>query len=62
MMLLSKRCSDFTNLWANPNNIGCHTFGDTERAFVGTQEIESEVLNVLAVDILKLNLTNLMVI
>ena len=38
---------------ANPNNIGCHTFGDSESAFGGTQEIEREVLNVLSVDVFK---------
>lgn len=38
---------------ANPNNIGCHTFGTSEKAFSGTQDIEREVLNVLAVDIFK---------
>ncbi|HLF50779.1 pyridoxal phosphate-dependent decarboxylase family protein [Flavobacterium sp.] len=38
---------------ANPNHIGCHTFGTSEKAFKGTQEIEREVLNVLAVDIFK---------
>lgn len=38
---------------ANPNNIGCHTFGDSESAFGGTQEIEREVLNIIAVDIFK---------
>ena len=38
---------------ANPNNIGCHTFGTSEKAFCGTQEIEREVLNVIAVDIFK---------
>ncbi len=38
---------------ANPNNIGCHTFGTSELAFKGSQEIEQEVLNVLAVDIFK---------
>ena len=38
---------------ANPNNIGCHTFGTSETAFSGTQEIEREVLNVLAVDVFK---------
>lgn len=38
---------------ANPNNIGCHTFGTSEKAFSGTQEIEREVLNVLAVDVFK---------
>lgn len=40
---------------ANPNNIGCHTFGSSESAFGGTQEIEREVLNVLAVDVFKLS-------
>jgi glutamate/tyrosine decarboxylase-like PLP-dependent enzyme len=38
---------------ANPNNIGCHTFGNSESALNGTQEIEREVLNVIAVDIFK---------
>ena len=38
---------------ANPNNIGCHTFGTSEGAFMGTQAIEREVLNVIAVDIFK---------
>lgn len=38
---------------ANPNHIGCHTIGTSEKAFKGTQEIEREVLNVLAVDIFK---------
>ncbi|WP_300485184.1 aminotransferase class I/II-fold pyridoxal phosphate-dependent enzyme [Flavobacterium sp.] len=36
---------------ANPNHIGCHTFGTSEKAFKGTQEIEREVLNMIAVDI-----------
>lgn len=38
---------------ANPNHIGCHTLGDSESAFIGTHELEKEVLNVLAVDIFK---------
>jgi len=38
---------------ANPNNIGCHTFGASESVFSGTQEIEREVLSVVAVDIFK---------
>lgn len=38
---------------ANPNHIGCHTLGTSEKAFKGTQEIELEVLNVLAVDVFK---------
>ena len=41
---------------ANPNNIGCHTFGTSEKAFAGTQNIEREVLNVIAVDIFKAKL------
>lgn len=36
---------------ANPNHIGCHTTGTSEMAFKGTQEIEKEVLQILAVDI-----------
>ncbi|MDH3322152.1 MAG: pyridoxal-dependent decarboxylase [Flavobacteriaceae bacterium] len=39
---------------ANPNHIGCHTIGSSEKAFKGTQKIEREVLNVLAVDFFKL--------
>jgi len=38
---------------ANPNHIGCHTLGTSEKAFKGTQEMEREVLQVLAVDIFK---------
>ncbi len=38
---------------ANPNNIGCHTFGTSEKAFSGTQEIEREVLNAIAIDMFK---------
>jgi len=38
---------------ANPNNIGCHTLGTSEKAFKGTQTIEREVLDVIAVDIFK---------
>lgn len=38
---------------ANPNHIGCHTFGTSEKAFSGTQEMEREVLKVLAVDVFK---------
>ena len=36
---------------ANPNHIGCHTLGTSEKAFRGTQQIEREVLDVIAVDI-----------
>ncbi|MEL1241269.1 aminotransferase class I/II-fold pyridoxal phosphate-dependent enzyme [Flavobacterium flavipallidum] len=38
---------------ANPNHIGCHTLGTSESAFKGTQKIEREVLEVLAVDVFK---------
>ncbi len=38
---------------ANPNHIGCHTLGTSEKAFSGTQEMECEVLNIIAVDIFK---------
>ena len=38
---------------ANPNNIGCHTIGTSEKAFVGTQKIEQEVLQIIAEDIFK---------
>lgn len=38
---------------ANPNHIGCHTLGTSEKAFKGTQEMEREVLEVLAVDLFK---------
>ena len=38
---------------ANPNHIGCHTLGTSEKAFKGTQQIERDVLNVIAVDVFK---------
>jgi len=37
----------------NPNNIGCHTTGKSEEAFKGSQDLEKEVIQVLAVDIFK---------
>jgi glutamate/tyrosine decarboxylase-like PLP-dependent enzyme len=37
----------------NPNHIGCHTMGNSEPFFKGTQELEREVIGVLSVDILK---------
>jgi tyrosine decarboxylase/aspartate 1-decarboxylase len=39
---------------ANPNHIGCHTFGTSESAFKGTQALEREVLNMIAVDLFKI--------
>ncbi|UMB59330.1 pyridoxal-dependent decarboxylase [Lutibacter sp. A80] len=38
---------------ANPNNIGCHTLGKSEPAFKGSQKLEREIIQVLAVDIFK---------
>lgn len=38
---------------ANPNHIGCHTFGTSESAFQGTHEIERDVLDMIAVDLFK---------
>lgn len=43
---------------ANPNHIGCHTFGTSEKAFKGTQEVEREVLSMIAVDIFKAGTDN----
>ena len=36
----------------NPNHIGCHTLGDSESYFSGTQELEREVIDILSVDLL----------
>ncbi|WP_321539764.1 hypothetical protein [Flavobacterium piscinae] len=38
---------------ANPNHIGCHTLGQSESVFSGTQQLENEVLNALAIDVFK---------
>jgi glutamate/tyrosine decarboxylase-like PLP-dependent enzyme len=38
---------------ANPNHIGCHTYGKSETAFNGTHQLEREVLNIIATDIFK---------
>lgn len=37
----------------NPNHIGCHTLGESEMFFKGTQDIEREVIELLSVDVLK---------
>ena len=37
----------------NPNHIGCHTLGNSESFFEGTHEIERELIEICAVDILK---------
>jgi len=41
-----------TTLIHNPNHIGCHTLGDSESFFAGTQELEREVIRICAEDIL----------
>ena len=42
-----------SSLVKNPNHIGCHTLGNSEAFFKGTQEVERELINICAVDILK---------
>lgn len=37
----------------NPNHIGCHTLGDSELFFAGTQSLERDVISILSEDILK---------
>lgn len=37
----------------NPNHIGCHTVGESEPFFEGTQELEKEVIELLSVDVFK---------
>ncbi len=42
-----------STLIQNPNHIGCHTLGKSEPFFKGTHDIERELINICAVDILK---------
>ena len=42
-----------STLMENPNHIGCHTLDRSEPFFEGTQEIERELLDICACDILK---------
>ena len=42
-----------STLIQNPNHIGCHTLGHSERHYRGTQSIEKELLDICAIDILK---------
>ncbi|MBS1688220.1 MAG: aspartate aminotransferase family protein [Bacteroidetes bacterium] len=37
----------------NPNHIGCHTLGDSEVFFKGTQKLEQETIELICVDIFK---------
>ena len=41
-----------SSLIQNPNHIGCHTLGTSEPFFRGTQEIEQELIKLVAEDIL----------
>lgn len=41
-----------STLIKNPNHIGCHTIGESESFFAGTQEIERELIKICAHDIL----------
>lgn len=42
-----------STLVENPNHIGCHTLGNSESFFSGTQAIEKEVIRICAEEILK---------
>ncbi len=47
-----KEAPFISTLVRNPNHIGCHTLGKSESFFRGTQEIEKELIEICAVDIL----------
>lgn len=48
-----KEAPYMSSLVKNPNHIGCHTLGNSEGYFNGTQKIEKELIELCAVDILK---------
>ena len=48
-----KEAPFMSSLVKNPNHIGCHTLGNSEGYFTGTQKIEKELIELCAVDILK---------
>jgi tyrosine decarboxylase/aspartate 1-decarboxylase len=50
-----KEAPFMSSLVKNPNHIGCHTLGDSEDYFIGSQAIEKELIELCAVDILKGN-------
>lgn len=50
-----KNAPFISTLVQNPNHIGCHTLGKSEPFFKGTQDIEKELIEICAVDILKGN-------
>ncbi|TVR77155.1 MAG: aspartate aminotransferase family protein [Saprospirales bacterium] len=47
-----KEAPFLNTLVRNPNHIGCHTLGNSEPFFSGTQKIERELIEICAVDIL----------
>lgn len=49
---LLKEAPFLSTLVKNPNHIGCHTLGDSESFFAGTQALERELIALCAVDIL----------
>ncbi|NVK26544.1 MAG: aspartate aminotransferase family protein [Flavobacteriia bacterium] len=51
--MLLKDAPFLSTLLMNPNHIGCHTMGDSEPFFAGTQQIEKELIELCAEDILK---------
>ena len=51
-----KEAPFISSLIKNPNHIGCHTLNESEIYFKGTQEIEKELIEVCASDILKGNI------
>jgi glutamate/tyrosine decarboxylase-like PLP-dependent enzyme len=48
-----KEAPFMSSLVKNPNHIGCHTFTASEGYFSGTHQIEKELIELCAVDILK---------
>lgn len=47
-----KNAPFLSTLIQNPNHIGCHTLGESESFFSGTQELEREVIKICAEEIL----------
>lgn len=48
-----KDAAYLSTLMENPNHIGCHTLGHSEPFFEGTQQIERELIDICANDILQ---------
>ncbi len=47
-----KEAPFLSTLIKNPNHIGCHTLGDSESFFAGTQQIEKEVIEICGSEVL----------